>query len=134
MAGLGPSTVLQTSFTNFCHDFQAASTVGNYNNLAPYLYVHVVMHKVNDPSSVAGNPAAIIGYLNGTQIGQWPIFTLTGAAPHPFQSGNVGTVTGNATYADTNKSPALPVVYSFSYSRLSNTSPWLITLASATLV
>jgi hypothetical protein len=135
-----PPTLLH-QFKKACNAFNAARTVGRYDDLAQYLYTTVFWHYVNDPDVLRGNPADIIDYLNTTQARQspndlYPVFDHGGyPRTHHHQNENgvpIGNVTGIGSYQDDYKDNTniITVQYVFRFRQVGGN--WLLANASAT--
>jgi hypothetical protein len=126
-----PSTILGTSFNNFCGDFNNAVNIGNYSKILPYLLPTVTMVRVDDFDSITGTKAYIVKYLHQTQTltNNWPTFTPITSVVDTTH----GTVTGQGTYIDNaDTGVSINVSFSFRFRQDASTGYWLIGYASAT--
>lgn len=103
--------------TAACDAFNDARNTLNYSALKPYLAQHVVMHRVDDATSVEGSPDDIINYLNHSQAktGKFPQLQY-GHFPAP-KSSSPQNITGTADYIDRIDKTVtpIPVFYNFHF-------------------
>jgi hypothetical protein len=102
-----------------------------YHELQPLMASDIIMKKVDDPGSVVGI-GDVMAYLEGRQAQLKPQLTNIVYDGDPWdQTGTMAQVSGTGQMHDKKGAPAVPVRFTFTFTRDNEHEDWLVINAFA---